>query len=111
MPMLPIPDTVLARFDAVLDKIAVAPTLRAHFKKWLRHFLDFCSKYPVPDIRSDQVRLFIDKLREKGQTKAQQEQAAYAVSLYFESQRKPDHETPSARFDIQTTSSFIAEPQ
>jgi hypothetical protein len=76
MPMLVIPDTVLTRFDAVLDKRAVAPALRADFKKWLRYFLDFCSKYPVPDIRSDQVRLFIDKLREKGQTKAQQEQAA-----------------------------------
>ena len=49
---------------------------------------------PIPDIRSDQVRLFIDKLREKRQTKAQQEQAAYAVSLYFELQRKPDNETP-----------------
>jgi hypothetical protein len=39
------------------------------------------------------VRLFIDKLREKRQTKAQQEQAAYAVALYFEL-RKPGNETP-----------------
>ena len=109
--MLPIPDTILRRFDAVLDKRAVAPALRADFKKWLRYFLDFCSKYPVPDIRSDQVRLFIDKLREERQTKAQQEQAAYAVSLYFELQRRPDNETPSARFDNETTSSFISQPQ
>jgi len=46
-----------------------------------------------PDIRSDQVHLFIDKLREKRQTKVQQEQAAYTVSLYFELQRKSDNGT------------------
>jgi hypothetical protein len=56
MPMLPIPDTALTRFDAVLHKRAVAPALRADFKKWLRYFLDFCSKYPGPDIRSDRLR-------------------------------------------------------
>ena len=111
MPMLPIPDTVLTRFDAILEKRAVAPALRADYKKWLRYFLDFWSKYPVPDIRSDQVRLFIDKLREKRQTKAQQEQAAYAVSLYVELQRKPDNETPSARFDTEITSSSISQLQ
>jgi len=33
MSMLPIPDTVLTRFDAVLDKSAVAPALRTDFKK------------------------------------------------------------------------------
>ena len=100
--MLPVPDTILTRFDAILDKRAVAPALRADYKKWLRYFLDFCSKYPVPEARSDQVRLFIDKLREKRQTKAQQEQAAYAVSLYFELQRKP--EIPIARFHTEITS-------
>ncbi len=60
--MLPIPDAILKRFDAILEKQDVAPALRADFKKWLRYFLDFCSKYPPPAARSDQVRLFIDKL-------------------------------------------------
>jgi len=45
--------------------------------------LDFCSKDTVPDIRSDQVRLFIDKFREKRQTKAQQEQASEFLSCLF----------------------------
>ncbi len=79
--MLPIPDAILKRFDAILEKRDVAPALRADFKKWLRYFLDFCAKYPPPAARSDQVRLFIDKLREKRQTLDQQKQAAYAVSL------------------------------
>ena len=58
------------------------------FKKWLRYFLYFCSKYHVPAVRSEQVRLFIDKLRQKRQTPLQQKQAAHAVSLYFEMVRK-----------------------
>jgi hypothetical protein len=38
MPMLPIPDTVLTRFDAILDKRAVALALCADFKKCLDIF-------------------------------------------------------------------------
>jgi len=88
--MLPIPDAILKRFDTILEKRDVAPAPRADFKKWLRYFLDFCAKYPPPAARSDQVRLFIDKLREKRQTLDQQKQAAYAVSLYFEMQQAQD---------------------
>ncbi|PIZ19288.1 MAG: integron integrase, partial [Deltaproteobacteria bacterium CG_4_10_14_0_8_um_filter_43_12] len=83
MPMLPVPASVLTRFDAILEKRGVAPIKRADYKKWLRYFLDLCTKYPVPEARADRVRLFIDKLREKRQTPFQQNQAAHAVSLYF----------------------------
>ncbi len=100
--MLTIPDNILTRFEAVLSKRAVAPAQRADYKKWLRYFLDFCAKYPVPAARSDCMRLFIDKLREKKQTPAQQEQAAYAVSLYFEMQRRPDSENPSVHVNAET---------
>ena len=108
MPMLPVPVPILTRFDAILEKRAVAPIQRADYKKWLRYFLDFCTKYPVPEARPDQVRLFIDKLREKRQTLFQQNQAAHAVSLFFEMQRK--RETPVADFNTDTTTSFIPEP-
>jgi hypothetical protein len=86
MPMLPIPAPVLARFEAILEKRAVAPNQRADYKKWLRDFLDFRNKYPAPAARSEQVRLFVEKLREKKQTPAQQKQAAHTLSLYFEMQ-------------------------
>jgi hypothetical protein len=66
--MLFFPVPILPKFNALLEKWAVAPTQRADYKKWLRYFLDFCNKYSVPETRPDQVRLFIDKLREKKQT-------------------------------------------
>ena len=89
MSMLPVPAAILTRFEAILEKRSVAPVHRTDYKKWLRYFLDFCVKYPVPEARPDQVRLFIDKLREKKQTPAQQKQAAHSVSLYFETLRNP----------------------
>jgi integron integrase len=108
MPLLPVPFPILEKFDAILKKRSVAPDHRADYKKWLRYFLDFRTKYPLPEDRPDQVRLFIDKLQEKKQTQAQQKQAAHAVSLYFEMQRKS--ETPVPDISIKTAS-FVREPQ
>ena len=36
MPMLPVPVPILTRFDAILEKRAIAPIQRADYKKWLR---------------------------------------------------------------------------
>jgi hypothetical protein len=139
--MLPVPQDVLAEFDAVLRECAVPAPFRGDYRKWLRYFLDFRGKYHLPDSRSEQTRLFIEKLRAKKQTPKQQSQAAHALSLYFEILRKMDNETPPAQINtektvkatspstpfikgessnnllkfkdelLQTTSSFIAEPQ
>jgi hypothetical protein len=108
MPMMPVPVPILTKFEAILLKRAIAPTHRSDYKKWLRYFLDFCTKYPVPEARADQVRLFIDKLREKGQTPAQQNQAAHAVSLYFEMQRQD--EAPVGNFNYGRAPSSIPKP-
>jgi hypothetical protein len=79
--MLPIPKDISAKFEAVLNKREIAPSRRTEYMKWLRYYLDFCAKYPVPDSRSERVRLFSEKLKEKKQSREQQETAAHAVSL------------------------------
>jgi site-specific recombinase XerD len=81
--MLPISDDILKQYDTILSKKAVSQSLSSEYKKWLRYYLDFSSKYTMPDSRSEQVRLFIEKLRQKKQSQKQQEQAAYALSLFF----------------------------
>ncbi len=103
MSMLSVTDDILIKFEAVLDKRGIDRKQYFEFKKWLRYFLNFCAKYPVPEAHSDQVRLFIRKLREKGQTSFQQKQAAYAVSLYFEMQSKDKNETLPASVDTKMT--------
>ena len=101
--MLLIPDDILTHFDAVLKKRAVPYSSHKEYKKWLRYYLDFCGKYPLPDSNSERVKLFIDKLRQKKQTPKQQEQAAHAVSLLFE---MLNAETKSAT--ISTSSQYRA---
>ncbi len=87
--MQTIPADILEQYLAVLKKRAVPVFRHADYRKWLRYFLDFRSKYPLPEPKSEQVRLFIRKLQEKKQSPEQQKQAAHALSLFFESQMKP----------------------
>ncbi len=84
---MPIPENITARFNRVLEQRAINEPSRVYYGKWLRYFLDFCEKYPPPADKSEQVRLFIEKLKSKKQSPQQCAQAAHAVSLFFESQR------------------------
>src|SRR4030043_828539 len=101
--MQPIPSNILIQFEAVLNKRAVPVSSHADYRKWLRYYLDFRSKYTLPDYKSEHVRLFIEKLRKKNQTSEQQKQAAHALSLYFEILRKMDNETPPAQIHTEKT--------
>jgi hypothetical protein len=91
-----VPNTVISRYESILKKREVPIASFKDYKKWLRYFHDFCAKHPVPEPKSEQVRLFIEKLREKKQTGAQCRQAAHAISIYFEMQRD---ETSSGKSD------------
>ena len=85
--MLPIPEYISVQFNDVLRQRAIPDSFHIHYRKWLRYFLDFCEKYPPPEAKSEQVRLFTEKLRSKKQTPQQCNQAAHAISLFFESQQ------------------------
>ena len=89
--MLPIPDDILRLFDAVMKEKSVPRSLQADYRKWLMYYLDFRTKYPPPDSRSEQVRLFIEKLRSKKQPQKSLNQAAHALSLFFSSQSRKKH--------------------
>jgi hypothetical protein len=69
--MLLIPNTLLARYSDFLGKRGVPASRFAEYKKWLRYYLDFCDKYPVPEAKSERVKMFNGKLSEKKQTPAQ----------------------------------------
>lgn len=86
--MFIIPNTVLTHYAYLLKSNEIIGDRFADYKKWLRYYLDFCDKHPVPDAKSERVRMFCEKLREKKQNEQQRQQAAHAVSLYFEMQRQ-----------------------
>jgi len=85
--MFAVPNSLMCQYSAVLEKREVDSTLFSVYKKWLRYFLDFCVKYAAANSMPEQVRLFLEKLRDKKQTVAQRQQAAHAVTLYFEMQK------------------------
>jgi integron integrase len=86
--MQPIPSDILKQFDAVLEEKVVPVSLRNDYRKWLRYYLDFRVKYPPPDIKSEQVRLFIEKMRSKGKAGKDLHHAAHALSLFFSLQSR-----------------------
>jgi integron integrase len=109
--MLPIPDDILKAFDVIMEKKSISRTLRADYRKWLMYYLDFRVKYPPPDSRSEQVRLFIEKLRSKNQSQTKLQQAAYALSLYFSMQPRTRKSISSVDATISSVSTTAQQHQ
>ena len=86
--MITIPNDVFTKYIAYLTKTGVSVSSHAEYKKWLRYYLDFCDKYPVPEAKSERVRLFTTKLQEKKQSLPLRQRAANAVSLYFQMEKQ-----------------------
>lgn len=84
--MIPVPYSVMNDYIALLRNREIPPAHVEHYKKWLRYFFDLYAKYLDTDDKPQKVRLFLEKLRSKNQTPAQCQQAAHAISLYFEMQ-------------------------
>ncbi len=82
--MLTIPEALQAQFEAGLRNKAIPKQTHGLYKKWLRYYLDFCHKYHLPHAHGDSLAPFLNKLQEKKQTKAQQQQASQAIALYYE---------------------------
>lgn len=84
--MKTIPADILTRFSKLLTLREVPAVLHNDYRKWLQYYLDFRVKYPPPPSRSEHVRLFVQKLRDKKQPPKYLEQAAHAVSLFFQTE-------------------------
>lgn len=79
-----IPQEFLVRFDSALNAKGVSVKLHKLYRKWLRFYLDFSDKYGHDPKRSDSLPHFINKLREKNQSKQYQKQAYDCILLYYE---------------------------
>jgi hypothetical protein len=66
--MLQIPAPVLARFEESPTAKNITENHRIHYKKWLRFYLEFCSKYRRDVCKTESLSDFQKKLLEKGQT-------------------------------------------
>ncbi len=85
--MLAIGRALRTEYERKLVERKVAKNVRTRHLKWLRYYLDFCSKYHHQPVNPASLPKFINKLREKRQTSFQQAEAAHVVRLYFDLQR------------------------
>ncbi len=86
--MIPVPHPVMNDYVATLASREIPPHHIEYYKKWLRYFYDFCANYLDIDDKPEKVKLFLEKLRSRKQTSVQCQQAAHAISLYFEMQNQ-----------------------
>jgi integrase-like protein len=93
--MFNVPNAVVAQYVSILKKNEIVDGRIGDYTKWLRYYCDFCDKYPVSEVNSERVRLFCEKLREKRQPEEQRNQAAHAISLYFDMQARAGSENAS----------------
>jgi len=82
--MYDMPSDLRVQFDAFLNEKGIPKNFHYHYKKWLRYYPDFCHKYHFPESEPDSLHHFTNKLQEKNQAEAQQNQAFHAVSLFYE---------------------------
>ncbi|MBW1700375.1 MAG: integron integrase [Deltaproteobacteria bacterium] len=81
--MKQIPEALISKFKTLLIKNEIPQGSHGYYLKWLRYYLDFCSKYHHKEYDPKSLPDFINKLKEKKQTAAQQQQAAEAVNMYY----------------------------
>jgi integron integrase len=84
--VIQIPALLIGRYLTHIRARGVSSNDFPEYKKWLRYYLDFCAKYRIIGGDAERLQMFIDKLKLKNQTEAQQRRAACAVQLYFEIQ-------------------------
>ena len=82
--MLKLPTALNQQFDNLLLNKSFSDKDKSFYKKWLRFYWDFCHKYHHDAFHSGSLPLFLQKLQDKNQSEQQQNQAKYAVSLFFE---------------------------
>jgi hypothetical protein len=57
---------ILRQFSEMLKRRSVPSGLYQYYFKWLRYYLDYCSKYHLPDKSSKSLTQFLLKLKGYG---------------------------------------------
>lgn len=81
--MITVSEQLSQEFETQLCRRNIPAQQRRDFHKWLRFYLDFCAKYNLDAMLARSFAGFDDKLKSKGQTERQRQQARQAIGLYY----------------------------
>lgn len=82
--MLKLPSEIHQQFTGFLVSKKLSDKDKFFSLKYLRFYWDFYHKYQHPILQPNSQSLFENKLRQKGQSDAQINQAQQAVSFFYE---------------------------
>lgn len=82
--MIQLPPHLFSQYRLFCADNGVNDNEFADYLKWLRYFLDFCEKYRITGDDAIRTGLYLDKLRQKGQSEEKRQQARKALSCYFD---------------------------
>lgn len=83
--MANIPSFIRTRFDYELSVSKIHPSDRKEYRKWLGEYLAFCREYNLNPTQPDNLSPFVRRLWQKVHSKALQDHAIRAVSIYYRS--------------------------
>ncbi|MBF0410900.1 MAG: integron integrase [Candidatus Riflebacteria bacterium] len=81
--MRKIEEELRKNYSLLMQQRFVSETEQCHYLKWLSYYLDFCFKYSFSKDDNKSLKPFIEKLKQKKQSQAQQDQAKNAVELFY----------------------------
>jgi integron integrase len=81
--MISLPTHLISQYRTFCLHSGVSDGAIAEYVKWVRYFLDYCEKYQISGDVGERTSLFLEKLRQKGQSEDKRRQATHAVSTYF----------------------------
>jgi hypothetical protein len=81
--MLTVSEQLSQEFETQLCLRNIQSQQRRDYHKWLRFYLDFCAKFGLDAMLTRSFAEFDDKLKSKGQTDRQRQQARQAIGLYY----------------------------
>ena len=87
--MISLSTNLTARFTDSLTLNSVSQSQHRFSIKWLRYYLDFCTKYSFEWSENESLSAFLIKLKNKNQQQSMQDQAKKAVLLFWKMEKAP----------------------
>lgn len=92
--MKPLSSQLKTRFTARLKELSIADNHHVYYLKWLRYYMDFCTRHAAPPSSGKNLAPFLEELTNRGEGAFFIRQANSAISTYYEMTRSkaPDGE-------------------
>lgn len=112
--MIKLPEEFSARYSEFTKDQGVDTRIQSFYLKWLRYYLDFCTKYSFKWSENDSLSAFLVKLKSKNQKPFILEQATNAVHLLWKMKKseeagKQQKEAPEERKNLSENNDQIAQ--